>query len=407
MARITIDYTPAVHQSAGIGRLTREVVRALLQLDSPHRFTLFCMGRLDGRRTNDGRRMTDDGLGSPSGVRRPSSVVSPLNDRWLYRIWHRARLPLPVELLSGRSDLYHSTDFVLPPVMPGKRTVLTVHDLTFERAPDAAPPRLLRFLKRVVPQSVHRATHLVADSQATARDLIDLYGVPPDRVTVIYSGVDERFRPDDGHTSNVSGQSPVTNHQLPSLHQKYGLSDSPFVLTVGTMQPRKNHLTLVRAFGQLAPRMPDLRLVVAGGKGWMYDDVVAEVARLKLGERVQFIGFIDDADLPALYRASTVFAFPSLYEGFGIPPLEAMACGVPVVTSNASSLPEVVGDAGLMVEPLDVDGLAQALLRAVQDEVWREQAVARGLARAAEFTWQHAAEQLLGVYDRVLGGQER
>ncbi len=382
MARITIDCTPAIHQSAGIGRLTREIVRALLQRESRHHFTLFCMGRAGPSAMAELARLA---ARSP----RASVAVTPLNDRWLYRLWHRARLPLPVELFAGQSDLYHATDFVLPPVMPGRRTVLTVHDLTFERAPDAAPPQLLRFLKRVVPQSVRRAHHLIADSQATARDLITLYAVPPERITVIYSGVEARFHPLDRSAPGVAPDKRVWG-------------DAPFVLTVGTLQPRKNHLTLVRAFAQVARQLPDLQLVIAGGKGWMYEAVTAEVARLNLAQRVRFIGFVDDAGLPDLYRAARVFAFPSLYEGFGLPPLEAMACGVPVVASNASSLPEVVGDAGLLVDPLDVDGLAQALTRAVADETWRAQAIARGLARARQFTWTRAAEQLLAVYNATL-----
>ncbi|MCS7062071.1 MAG: glycosyltransferase family 1 protein [Anaerolineae bacterium] len=381
MAHITIDYTPAVHQSAGIGRLTRESVRALLQCDSPHRFTLFCMGRPAASALS--RSAVANG--------RAAWVVTPLNDRWLYRLWHRARLPVPVEVFSGRSDLYHATDFVLPPTTPRKRTVLTVHDLTFERAPDAAPPQLLRFLKRVVPQSVRRAHHLIADSQSTARDLIELYGAPAERITVIYSGIDARFCP----THSASPTSAA-------VRDKYALGEEPFVLTVGTLQPRKNHLTLVRAFAQVAERLPDLKLVIAGGKGWMYDAVTAEVARLNLNRRVQFIGFVEDADLPDVYRAARVFTFPSLYEGFGLPPLEAMACGIPVVASNTSSLPEVVGDAGLLVDPFDVDGLAGALLRAATDDVWRAQAIERGLNRARAFTWGRAAEQLLAVYDAVL-----
>jgi glycosyltransferase involved in cell wall biosynthesis len=384
MARITIDYTPAIHQFAGIGRLTREVVRALLRLDAPHHFRLFCMGRPRAY-----------GIAELSGLvasaPHASMAVTPLNDRWLYRLWHRARLPVPVEMFSGQSDLYHATDFVLPPVMPGKRTVLTVHDLTFERAPDAAPPQLLRFLKRIVPRSVRRATHLIADSQATANDLTALYDAPPERITVIYSGVDARFSP-------LDAPSPA----LDALRRKYALGDAPFALTVGTLQPRKNHLTLARAFAQVVRRLPNFHLVIAGGKGWMYDDVTAEVARLNLNDRVRFIGFVDDADLPDLYRAARVFAFPSLYEGFGLPPLEAMACGVPVVASNASSLPEVVGDAGLLVDPLDVDGLAEALTQAAADDAWRAQAITRGLARARQFTWTRAAEQLLAVYDAIL-----
>jgi glycosyltransferase involved in cell wall biosynthesis len=323
-----------------------------------------------------------------------SMTVCPLNDRWLYRLWHRARLPVPVEVFAGPFDLYHATDFVLPPVRPGARTVLTVHDLTFERAPDAAPPRLLRFLKRVVPQSARRATHLVADSQATARDLIELYGIPPGKITVIYSGVDERFGPEVDCRLSTS-----------DLRRKYALGGAPFILTVGTLQPRKNHLTLVRAFARLSNlQSPISNLVIAGGTGWLYDEVAAEVARLGLGERVKFAGFVDDVDLPALYRAAAVFAFPSLYEGFGIPVLEAMASGVPVVASNASSLPEVLGDAGLSVDPLDVEGLAAALQRALSDPGWRAEAIARGLARARQFTWRRAAEQLLAVYERTLSG---
>jgi glycosyltransferase involved in cell wall biosynthesis len=407
MSTITIDYTPAVRQSAGIGRLTREVVRALLELDSPHHFRLFCMGKANGRRT------TNDGSGlAPTGIR-SSFVACPLDDRWLYRLWHRARIPLPVQALAGRCDLYHATDFVLPPVLPGTPTVLTVHDLTFERDPDSAPPKLLRFLRRVVPQSVRRATHVVADSHATARDLADLYGVAAEKITVIHSGVDERFRPEEVRTQNSEHR---TQNRV-DVRAKYGIGDGPFILTVGTMQRRKNHLSLVRAFASRAfasrptPHAPLLTphssLVIAGGTGWLYDDVLAEVHGLGLAERVKFIGFVDDADLPALYRAAAVFAFPSLYEGFGLPPLEAMACGVPVVASSVSSLPEVVGDAGLMVDPLDVDALAAALDRALNDTAWRDQAIARGLARARQFTWHRAAVQLLAVYEQILPQQKR
>ena len=180
MAHITIDYTPAVWQSAGIGRLTREVVRELLALDPPHDIRLLCMGgAITGLPVLRGQPVT--------------SVRIPLTDRWLYRLWFRARVPLPVEMFAGRSDLYHATDFVLPPTLPGARTVLTVHDLSFLRDPSSAQPRLLPFLTRVVRRSAMRATHIVADSHATARDLQELYGLPAGRITTIHSGVDNRF----------------------------------------------------------------------------------------------------------------------------------------------------------------------------------------------------------------------
>jgi glycosyltransferase involved in cell wall biosynthesis len=372
MARILIDYTPAVRQSAGIGRLTREVTSALSELSSPHQFTLFCMGK----------------SGAPAQT--PfANRVTPLTDRWLHRIWFRANVAVPVELFAReRCDLYHATDFVLPPTLRGVKTVLTVHDLTFERDPDSAVPTLLNFLRRVVPASARRADHIIADSFATAHDLQELYRVPADKITVIHSGVHPRFSP-----------APAVS----AIRSKYNLGDEPFALTVGTMQKRKNHLTLVRAFARMIERASQpIKLVIAGGKGWLYDEVLREIEKLNLQSRVKLIGFVDDADLPDLYRASRTFAFPSLYEGFGLPLLEAMACGVPVISSNVSSLPEVVGDAGLQVPPTDIGALSDALYTASFDEAWRVAAIARGIERAKQFSWHTAAQQLLAVYDRVL-----
>ena len=382
MARITIDYTPAVNQSAGIGRLPREVVRALpsanppvlslskdgraSQDKTPRQFTLFTMGRA---------------ADAPPGFKSKSSFLS---DRWFHRMWFRAGLRMPVEVFCGGCDLYYATDFLLPPTLPNTRRVLTVHDLTFERDPASAVPTLLTFLKRVVPDSVKRAHHIVADSRATARDLSELYAVPPQKITVIHSGVQPRFFAD-----GKPAESPI---------------NQPFILTVGTMQKRKNHITLVRAFAKLLGMglAPAPVLAIAGGKGWLYEDVLAEIKKLGIEDHVKFLGFVNDADLPALYRAARVFAFPSIYEGFGLPVLEAMAAGTPVVSSNASSLPEVVGDCGLMVNPLDVDGLAAALRTAWSDEAYRADVIPRAISRAKIFTWQKAAAQLMDVYERTL-----
>ncbi len=390
MARITYDYTPAIHQGAGIGRLTRELGRALLKLPSSHQFSFFVMGRPGD----------DVPLSSLMDTAQLPLKVTKHNDRWLYRLWFRSRLPLPVQTFSGPCDLYHATDFVLPPMRGKTPTVLTVHDLSFERDPDSASPRLIPFLKRVVPDSARRATHIVADSYATARDLTELYGIPPAKITTIHSGAGERFTPYTG--------SYFEERRRGSILRRYKIGEAPFVLTVGTMQKRKNHLRLVRAFAKMIAQHPpsfSVQLVIAGGKGWLYDEVLAEVKSLGLEDRVKFIGYVEDSDLPHLYRAARVFAFPSIYEGFGIPPLEAMACGVPVVTSNASSLPEVVGDAGLQVDPFDVDALAHALDTALHDEGWRAQAIVRGPERARQFTWRGAAEQLLVIYEKVLGSQ--
>ncbi|MBP7602008.1 MAG: glycosyltransferase, partial [Thermoflexales bacterium] len=196
MATITLDYTPAERQTAGIGRLTREVAKALLALRTRHEFRLFVMGRAPmvdrGPRTADRSKLAAVS-GRPSVAKQQPIVRTTWSDRNLHRLWFRLGLRLPVENLCGPCDLYHATDFVLPPTRPRTRTVLTVHDLTFERDPGSAVPSLLTFLRRVVPASARRAHHIVADSHATARDLTELYQIPPDKITTVHSGVDFRF----------------------------------------------------------------------------------------------------------------------------------------------------------------------------------------------------------------------
>jgi len=370
---IAIDYTAAVQQRAGIGRYTRELVGALLRLpesqEAGHRYTLFAAA--------GGQAVPADLPPFPAVRFR----FLPLSDEWAARLWHRARLPVPVEVFTGPVDLFYSPDFVLPPTRPGTRTLLTVHDLSFLRYPDHFVPKLVRYLERVVPASVARADRVLADSEATRADLIRLLGTPPEKVEVLYSGVDARFRPKP------------EPRERERLRARYGL-DRPYVLSVGTLQPRKNFVRLIRAFA----RLPDTGrvLVIAGGRGWLYESVLEEAARHP--DRVRVMGFVEDADLPALYRGADLFVFPSFYEGFGLPVLEAMACGVPVVCSGVSSLPEVAGDAALLVDPEDEDGLMGAMRRALEDEGLRREMMARGRARAAEFTWERAAQQLLGVF---------
>jgi glycosyltransferase involved in cell wall biosynthesis len=309
----------------------------------------------------------------------------PISDEWLARIWHRARIPLPVELITGPVDLFYSPDFVLPPTLPRAKTLLTVHDLSFLHYPDHFVPKLVSYLSQVVPRSIARADRLLADSQATRDDLVQMLGVPPEKVNVLYCGVASRFRPES------------EPGERDRLRARYNLDPRPYVLAVGTVQPRKNHLGLIRAFARL--ERSDVQLVIAGGRGWLYDDVVAEAERH--ADRVRMLGFAADEDLPALYRGSALLAFPSFYEGFGLPVLEAMSCGVPVVCSSASSVPEVAGDAALMVDPHDEAALAEALRRVLDDEALREEMIAKGKSQAARFTWERAARQLLETFQSL------
>jgi glycosyltransferase involved in cell wall biosynthesis len=189
----------------------------------------------------------------------------------------------------------------------------------------------------------------------------------------------------------------VDVEKITAVRTKYTLDDDPYILTVGTVQPRKNYQMLIQAFQKVAEQFPH-NLIIAGGKGWLYEEMVAEIDRVGLNGRVRFIGFVDDDDLPTLYSGATLFAFPSLYEGFGIPLLEAMACGVPVITSNASSLPEVVGETAVQLSPLRPNQWTKTIIQLLEDANQRTQLVAGGFRQVRQFTWHHAAEQLLDLY---------
>jgi glycosyltransferase involved in cell wall biosynthesis len=243
---------------------------------------------------------------------------------------------------------------------------------------------------------VARADFVVADSENTRRDVIRLLGTPPERVAVVYGGVDPSFQP-------VSDPA-----RLGALRERLGVGEAPFILAVGVIEPRKNLSQLFEAFERLRGRREVARklvkLVVVGRRGWLWQDILARAERSPWRDEIIFPGFIPESELATLYSAAAVLAFPSLYEGFGLPILEAMACGTPVVASNSSSLPEVVGKAGLQVDPNDADELAAALELVLLDEPLRAKLRERGLARAAEFNWPSAARSLVEVYRRVAGG---
>lgn len=386
--RIGIDVTSALTQGGGIGRYTRELVQAVTALDGRSTYHLFAARQI-----------------APPAVSNPLPTgphiqfhVAPLDERWLYRLWYRLRIPVPVQWATGGLDLFHSPDFVLPPVGGDIPTLLTVHDLSFVHYPEVYPTALVSYLNRVVPWSIWRASHVLADSAATKADLLAIWRVPADKITVLYSGVNEQF------------QSVTEPELLTAVAARYQLDDAPYLLAVGTVQPRKNYQMLIRAFAPIAAEWPH-NLYIAGGKGWLYDDMMAEVERQGLNGRVRFLGFVADEDLPALYSGATLFLFPSLYEGFGLPLLEAMRCGVPVVTSNASSLPEVVGDGeqdaaygetAVQLSPHDQAAWTVALQNLLADPARRARLVASGYRRARQFTWQKAAQELLALYQSLV-----
>ena len=375
--RIGLDYTPAIEQRGGIGRYVRELVAALARLDGASDYRLFAAGSNRGD------------MPAPPGDNFQWRTCR-LTPRWLARIWHRARIPLPVETFTGRVDLFHATDFVLPPTLPASRTLLTVHDLSFVRVPDAASPKLKAYLDTVVPRSVARANHVLADSQATKSDLMAIYGTPDSKITVLLSGVDARFKRVNDKES------------LAACRRKYGLDGAPYLLSVGTVQPRKNYSRVIEAVAKCRQQGHDLRYAIAGGRGWLEGEMQRTIARLGADEYVHLLGLVDDGDLPALYSGARALVMASLYEGFGLPVLEAFACGAPVICGNISSLPEVAGQAALLVDPYDVSAICDAIVTLENNAVLREELIAAGYLQAKRFSWEESARQLRAIYADLL-----
>jgi glycosyltransferase involved in cell wall biosynthesis len=273
----------------------------------------------------------------------------------------------------------HVVPFYAP--MP---SVVTVHDLAFELFPKHFTRSDRIRLRTLTRRSVRKAARVIADSAATKRDLIELLHVPEERITVVHLGYDrEHFRPS-------------TAAEVEAVRRRYTL-DRPYVIAVGTLQSRKNHEGLVRALARLIERGLDVDLVVPGAKGWLYENIFRTVRALGLEDRVHFLGFVPDADLPALYSGAEVAALVSLYEGFGLPVLEAMACGTPVVTSNVSSLPEVAGSAALLVNPQDDEAIADALARCITDQELRLELAGRARLHLEGFSWERTARETLAV----------
>ncbi len=315
-------------------------------------------------------------------VRRPAwSTRSPLA-----RIaWEQSALALA----SRRVDLLHGSVYASP-VLAACPTVITVHDLTFVHQAAMLRPFNRVYLRLITRLSARRAARVIATSEHTRRELMDWLALPPGRVVAVPNGVSEEF-------------APAAPTAVEAFRQQHGLP-ARFVLFVGTLEPRKNLVRLIEAFARARASLHDeTYLVIAGSRGWYYEQIFAHAASLDQGAAILFPGFVSAEALPWWYRAAAVFVYPSLYEGFGLPVLEAMASGTAVITSNTSSLPEVVGDAALSVDPTDVDALAAALVRLLNDETLRGQLSAAGVRQAAQFSWRRCAQETVAVYREALG----
>lgn len=369
---ICLDLTAAAHEKAGLGRYTASLAQALLQLGVP--LEGFVNHRAESRLS-------------------PPLSQLPLHSANLSRKPWRLRAaasyfggPNLDAALKGVS-LFHATEHLLP-YLTRARSVLTLHDVAYLLFPQHHLLQNRLYLTLMMPRFLRRADAVICVSEATRRDALRLYKLVPSKVHVIPEGVEPRF-------------APISNHLiLQSLRARYQLP-ARFILCVGTIEPRKNLVTLLEAYAALQNEIGDLRLVIAGGKGWLYESFFERLRALGLEDKITITGYVPDEDLPALINCAEVFAFPSVFEGFGLPPLEAMACGTPVICSNASSLPEVVGEAGLLLEPTNVRAWAEALRRVLSDDTLRADLRQRGLARAAQFTWEQTARRTLEIYQSL------
>ncbi len=351
--KIGIDVSQMCYEGTGVARYVRGLTESLLSLDSPHTFVLFA-GALQ-------HRSFFTKLKSHSPWNHATWSILPLPPKLAGFALNA--LPVPFEWLLGNVDIIHTSDWSQP--MSHLPLVTTVHDLVFKKYPETVDPLIRQTQESRLTRVITEKIQIIADSQSTKNDLMEIYKVKSELITVIYPGLDYRY-------------TPQSSKEIERVKIKYQLPQR-FVLSVGTQEPRKNIERLIEATRDL-----DMPLILIGKYGW--------------GAKTQSLGFIPDADLPGLYSGATVFAYPSLYEGFGFPVLESMACGVPVVTSNTSSLPEVGGDAAVLVDPLSVEAIRAGIIAADLERVVR---IKRGLAHAKKFTWELAAKQVMEVYEKT------
>jgi glycosyltransferase involved in cell wall biosynthesis len=366
--RIAIDARKL--RDFGIGTYLRNILMELSRLDRETEYVVLC-------RPDD----VESGEVLGRNFRMVPETAAP------YSIAEQFRIPLA--LAREGVKLVHEPHYVLPPLVRC-RSVVTIHDCIHLMFPEYLPNKLAHlYAKGSMWTATRKADRILTVSEASKKDILHFFNVAPEKVEVIYNAIDERFL------------APADAKRMDLVRQRYQL-DHPFALYVGNIKPHKNIERLIDAFGRARTRGPDnFKLIIIGDEISKYPALRQSVHKHKLDKHVRFLGFQPMETLAAFYRLARAFVFPSLYEGFGLPPLEAMACGTPVVTSNVSSLPEVAGGAALLVDPYDEDAIADAMIRAVTDESLRAELIEKGVQRARTFSWTHSVKKIHGIYMEV------
>jgi glycosyltransferase involved in cell wall biosynthesis len=368
--RVALDAIPLVAAKTGIGHYTDALAEWLARVHQDHQYVL--LSPFDFA--------FDAGNGKPANLSKQFFPV-----RSVFRKWWLVGLPAMLQI--SPVDVFHGTNYCIPVVAPCP-TVATIHDMSLLAHSSTHEEANVTRGRRRIPIMARRATAIIAPSEWTRKEIVKYLGIRPEKIRVIFEAAREKM-------------APLPLSECRSALEKHRIRP-PFLLYVGTIEPRKNLLTLIKAYAELL-KATSFRphLVLCGGRGWLCDEVFKLVEDLKLQDQVHFTGYVDDADLPAIYSAAEAFVYPSLYEGFGLPPLEAMACGTPVITSNASSLPEVVGEAGLMHDPDDYRMLTSNIVKMIGETATREHFKRAGLTQASLFSWERAARETQAVYDEV------
>lgn len=368
--RICVDIQPAVSQRAGVGRYTKYLVENLGQFAGADSLAFFYF----------------DFRGHCLSFKVPNATPCPcrwIPGRIIQQFWKQFDWP-PFNWFSGKADLYHFPNFTIPPVSTG-RSVVTIHDMSFLRFPQFAEEKNLRYLTSVIHKTVARSDAIITDSQFSAAEIADCLGVDADRIFPVHLGVAPEYRQ-------------AANDTVVSLRNRLSL-DRPYLLTVGTLEPRKNIHFLINVFEQL--RGFDGDLVIAGMRGWKYEPILDRIRNSTSAARIRYLEYVDDQDLPGLYTGASLFLTTSFYEGFGLPPLEAMACGTPVISSTGGSLAEVVSDGGITLSDFDVDLWTDTVSGVLLDSSRHAALAGKGASHARRFDWRETARQTFGVYRQV------
>lgn len=362
---IAIDIREAGSQKTGKGWYTYNLVNELLKLDTHNNYTLYSA---DEKNPFKEFKNADFKHVAGKGLR-----------------WH---LNVLRELKSTKPDLFFApTSYIIPSLAPKwLRTIITVHDLVAFLFPAGHNAKAVIIERLTLKRAVKKAAQIFVVSENTQKDLLKKFKYPPEKIHITPCAPSDFFR-EKVEESELTWFR--TQHKLPKK----------FILAVGTLEPRKNFGTLIKSFVLIKAKLPDSKLVIVGKKGWKYSHIEEKLKEFKMTDDVIFPGYLSGEDLKKMYACATVFVFPSLYEGFGIPPLEAMACGCPVISSNVASLPEVVGDAGILIDPRNARRMADAVVSLIENDQVRNMLIERGLRRAEKFSWKASAEAALAVFN--------